>query len=145
MKKYQIYKLKKKCTTCKFGILYVRKSFTEPTPSSRLEATGILGRYCRINNWLTCVYSNGKPLIVNAHKLKFWKQRFNNGKSRIQSERAKLKIPQGFSSVRLQNFSEARAIRRMRDAEKKAVITIIDCSENYQVSVTVFGWNKVQN
>ncbi len=122
---------------------YVHESLTEQAPSCSLEVTGVLGIDHGINNWLTCVSSNGKPLIIDGHKLKSWNQWFNKEKARIQSEHSRHKLSQGFSSKRLQQLSEIRA-RRMRDAVNKAVRTIVDYCENHQINVIVFGWNKGQ-
>ncbi|CBN55910.1 MULTISPECIES: RNA-guided endonuclease InsQ/TnpB family protein [Kamptonema] len=122
---------------------YIHKSFTKQAPSCSLEVTGILGIDRGINNWLTCVSSNGKPFIIDGRKLKSWNQWFNKEKARIESEHAKYKMPKGFSSKRLQQLSETRT-RRMRDAVNKAVRTIVDYCENHQINVMIFGWNKGQ-
>ncbi|MGB7708091.1 MAG: transposase, partial [Microcoleus sp.] len=122
---------------------FVHESLTKQAPSCSWEVTGILGIDHGINNWLTCVSSNGKPFIIDGHKLKSWNQGFNKEKARIQSEHARYKLPKGFSSKRLQQLSEKRA-RRMRDAVNKAVRTIIDYCENHQINFLVFGWNKGQ-
>jgi putative transposase len=122
---------------------YVYESLTDQALSCSLEVTGIMGIDHGINNWLTCVSSNGKPFIIDGRKLKSWNQWFNKEKARVQSEHAIHKLPKGFSSKRLQQFSEIR-IRRMRDAVNKAVRTIVDYCENHQINVLVFGWNKAQ-
>ena len=122
---------------------YVHESLTEQAPSCSLEVTGVLGIDHGINNWLTCVSSNGKPFIIDGHRLKSWNQWFNKEKARIQSEHTIHKLPKGFSSKRLQQLSEIRT-RRMRDAVNKAVRTIVDYCENHQINVLVFGWNKGQ-
>ena len=122
---------------------YVHESLTEQAPSCSLEVTGVLGIDHGINNWLTCVSSNGKPFIIDGHRLKSWNQWFNKEKARIQSEHVIHKLPKGFSSKRLQQLSEIRT-RRMRDAVNKAVRTIVDYCENNQINVLVFGWNKGQ-
>jgi IS605 OrfB family transposase len=108
-----------------------------------LEVTGVLGIDHGINNWLTCVSSNGKPFIIGGQKLKSWNQWFNKEKARVQSEHTRHKLPKGFSSKRLHALSETRT-RRMRDAVNKAVRTIIEHCENHQINVIVFGWNKGQ-
>ncbi|MFB8795453.1 MAG: transposase [Microcoleus sp.] len=122
---------------------YVYESLTEQAPSCCLEVTGILGIDHGINNWLTCVSSNGKPLIIDGLRLKSWNQWFNKEKARVQSEYTIHKLPKGFSSKRLQQLSEI-CTRRMRDAVNKAVRSIIDYCENNQINVLVFGWNKGQ-
>jgi transposase, IS605 OrfB family, central region len=122
---------------------YVHESLTEQAPSCSLEVTGVLGIDHGINNWLTCVSSNGKPFIIDGLRLKSWNQWFNKEKARIQSEHVIHKFPKGFSSKRLQQLSEIRT-RRMRDAVNKAVRTIVDYCENNQINVLVFGWNKGQ-
>ncbi|MFB8797077.1 MAG: transposase [Microcoleus sp.] len=122
---------------------YVHESLTEQAPSCSLEVTGVLGIDHGINNWLTCVSSNGKPFIIDGHRLKSWNQWFNKEKARVQSEHAIHKLPKGFSSKRLQQLSENRT-RRMRDAVNKAVRTIVYYCENHQINVLVFGWNKGQ-
>ncbi|WP_228056016.1 hypothetical protein [Microcoleus sp. LEGE 07076] len=50
--------------------MYIPESLTEQTASCTLEATGVWGIESGINNWLTCVYSNGKRLSVDGGKLK---------------------------------------------------------------------------
>ncbi|MEG5159210.1 transposase [Microcoleus sp. AT3-A2] len=127
----------------KVWIEYVHESLTKQAPSCSLEVTGILGIDHGINNWLTCVSSNGKPFIIDGHKLKSWNQEFNKQKARVQSEHSRHNLPQGFSSKRLQQLSESRA-RRMRDAVNKAVRNIIDYCESHQINVIAFGWNKGQ-
>jgi transposase, IS605 OrfB family, central region len=122
---------------------YVHESLTEQAPSCSLEVTGVLGIDHGINNWLTCVSSNGKPFIIDGLRLKSWNQWFNKEKARVQSEHTIHKLPKGFSSKRLQQLSEIRT-RRMRDAVNKAVRTIVDYCENNQINVLVFGWNKGQ-
>ena len=124
-------------------IEYVHESLTEQAPSCSLEVTGVLGIDHGINNWLTCVSSNANPFIIDGHKLKSWNQWFNKRKAFLQSEHARHKLPQGFSSKRLQQLSETRA-RRMRDAVNKAVRTIVNYCKNNQINVIVFGWHKVQ-
>ncbi|WP_293270817.1 transposase, partial [Microcoleus sp. PH2017_02_FOX_O_A] len=122
---------------------YVYESLTEQAASCSLEVTGVLGIDHGINNWLTCVSSNGKPFIIDGRKLKSWNQWFNKEKARVQSAHAQYKLPKGFLSKRLQQLSETRA-RRMRDAVNKAVRSIIGNCENHQINVIVFGWNKGQ-
>ena len=122
---------------------YVYESLTEQAASGSLEVTGVLGIDHGINNWLTCVSSNGKPFIIDGRKLKSWNQWFNKERARVQSAHAQYKLPKGFSSKRLQQLSETRA-RRMRDAVNKAVRSIIGYCENHQINVVVFGWNKGQ-
>jgi IS605 OrfB family transposase len=122
---------------------FVHESLTEQAPSCSLEVTGVLGIDHGINNWLTCVSSNGKPFIIDGQKLKSWNQWFNKEKALVQSSHAQYNLPKGFSSKRLQQLSETRA-RRMRDAVNKAVRTIIDYCENHQINVIIFGWNKGQ-
>jgi transposase len=103
----------------KVWVEYVHEPLTEQAPSCSLQVTGVLGIDHGINNWLTCVSSNGKPFIIDGHKLKSWNQGFNKEKARVQSEHARHKLPKGFSSTRLQQLSENRA-RRMRDAVNKS-------------------------
>ncbi len=122
---------------------YVHESLTKQALSCSLGVTGILGIDHGINNWLTCVSSNGKPFIIDGRKIKSWNQLFNQEKARIQTRHSQAKLPKGFSSKRLQQLSETRA-RRMRDAVNKAVRTIIKYCENHQINVIVFGWNKGQ-
>ncbi|HLO51010.1 MAG TPA: transposase, partial [Kamptonema sp.] len=122
---------------------FVHESLTEQAPSCSLGVTGVLGIDRGINNWLTCVSSNGKSFIIYGQKLKSWNQWFNKEKARVQSEHARYKLPKSFSSKRLQQLSENRA-RRMRDAVNKAVRVIIKHCENHQINVIVFGWNKGQ-
>jgi putative transposase len=127
----------------KVWVEYVHESLTEQAPSCSLEVKGIMGIDHGINNWLTCVSSNGNSFIIDGQKLKSWNQWFNKETARVQSEHARHKLPQGFSSKRLQQLSETRA-RRMRDAVNKAVRNIIDYCQNHQVNVIVFGANKGQ-
>jgi putative transposase len=122
---------------------YVHESLTEQAPSCSLEVTGVLGIDRGINNWLTCVSSNGKPFIIDGLRLKSWNQWFNKEKARIQSEHVIHKLPKGFSSKRLQQISKIRT-RRMRDAVNKAVRSIVNYCDNHQINVLVFGWNKGQ-
>jgi len=122
---------------------YVHESLTEGASSCSWEVTGVLGIDHGINNWLTCVSSNGKSFIIDGRRLKSWNQWLNKEKARVQSEHTRHKLPKGFSSKRQQQLSETRA-RRMRDAVNKAVRTIIDYCEHHQINVLVFGWNKGQ-
>lgn len=69
--------------------------------------------------------------------------KYPNLKAKVQSEHARHKLPQGFSSQRLQQLSETRA-RRMRDAVNKAVRTIVNYCQDNRINVIVFGWNKGQ-
>ena len=143
LKNCQIKELRLIPRNGKVWVEFVHESLTKQAPSCSWEVMGILGIDHGINNWLTCVSSKGKPFIIDGHKLKSWNQWFNKEKARVQSVHDQCKLPKGFSSHRLQQLSETRT-RRMRDAVNKAVRTIIDYCEDYQINVLVFGWNKGQ-
>ena len=122
---------------------YVYELLTNQAPSCNLEVTGVLGIDHGINNWLTCVSSNGNSFIIDGCKVKSWNQWYNKERARIQSAHDLRKLPKGFSSARRRQLSETRA-RRMRDAVNKAVRVIVEYCEVHQVNVLVFGWNKGQ-
>ncbi len=104
--------------------------------NKQLDKTQALSIDPGLNNWLTCVSTQGKGFIVDGLHLKSMNQWYNKVISRLQEL--------GLSgSERFYSVVEKRN-RQVRDAINKAARIIINhCLEN-DIGIVVFGWNKGQ-
>jgi IS605 OrfB family transposase len=91
-----------------------------------------------LNNWLTCVDTQGNSFIIDGKHLKSKNQWYNKQIATIKENK-----PQGFWSKRLAGITEKRN-RQMRDAVNKAARLIINHCLKHGIGTVVFGWNKGQ-
>lgn len=91
-----------------------------------------------LNNWLTCVDTQGNSFIIDGKHLKSKNQWYNKEIATIKENK-----PQGFWSKRLAGITEKRN-RQMRDAVNKAARLIINHCLKHGIGTVVFGWNKGQ-
>lgn len=91
-----------------------------------------------IDNWLTCVDSEGHSFIVDGKHLKSVNQWYNKRVASIKEDK-----PQGFWCNLLDRITGKRN-RQMRDAVNKAARIVIDHCLRYGISTMVFGWNQGQ-
>lgn len=120
------------------GAFYTDFVYPMQTKSYQLDPSKALGLDPGLNNWLTCVSTEGNSFIVDGKELKALNQWYNKQVSTMKDGK-----PQGFWSRTLAQITEKRN-RQMRDAVNKAArIVINNCLKN-GIGLIVFGWNKGQ-
>lgn len=121
------------------GALYAEYVYEDDSPSwpscnLSLDHTKALGVDHGLDNWLTCVSSEGKSFIVDGRKVKSLNQLYNKQVATIKEGK-----PQGYWDEGLAFITEKRN-RQMRDAINKAARLVVNnCLEN-GYGVLVFGW-----
>lgn len=106
--------------------------------SLSLDPNRVLGIDHGIDNWLTCVSSEGKSFIIDGKKIKSLNQLYNKQVAKLKKGR-----PQGFWDDKLAQITEKRN-RVMRDATNKAARFVINYCLEHRIGVLVFGWNTGQ-
>jgi len=91
-----------------------------------------------LDNWLTCVSSEGGSFIVDGKQLKARNQWYNKCVASIKEGK-----PQSFWCSLLDRMT-AKRNRQMRDAVNKAARLVIDHCLERRIGTVVFGWNKDQ-
>ncbi len=91
-----------------------------------------------IDNWLTCVSSEGQSFIIDGKKIKSVNQWYNKQIANLKQGK-----PQGFWDDKLAHITEKRN-RFMRDAINKAARFIVNYCLEHRIGVLVFGWNQGQ-
>jgi putative transposase len=115
---------------------YVYK--TQSFKASNLDYSHALGIDHGVSNWLTCVSTHGKSLIVNGRKVKSINQRYN----RFVAKRKQGK-DRDYWDEQLDRATHKRNCQ-MRDAVNKAARLIINYCLKHQIGNIVFGWNDGQ-
>ena len=101
-----------------------------------LDKTQALGIDPGLNNWLTCVSTQGTGFIVDGLHLKSMNQWYNKTISRLQEL--------GLSgSSRFYSVVEKRN-RQVRDAVNKAAKLVVNYCTSHAIGTIVFGWNSGQ-
>ena len=106
--------------------------------SLSLDHNRVLGIDHGVDNWLTCVSSEGKSFIIDGRKLKSFNQLYNKRVASLKEGK-----PQGFWDDRLAQITEKRN-RVMRDAIHKTARFIVNYCLEHRIGVLVFGWNQGQ-
>ncbi|BAZ24728.1 transposase [Kalymmatonema gypsitolerans NIES-4073] len=88
------------------------------------------------NNWLTCVSTLGKSLIIDGRQLKSLNTNYNRKVKKIKTGK-----PQGFWSEELASLAELRNCQ-MRDAINKTARFIVNYCLNHKIGNVVFGWGQ---
>ena len=101
-----------------------------------VDPTHALGIDPGLNNWLTCVSTQGKSFILDGRKLKSINQWFNKRVAKLKQGK-----PQGFWSNELAAITEKRN-RQIRDAVNKAARFVINYCLMHKLGTVVFGWNQ---
>jgi IS605 OrfB family transposase len=91
-----------------------------------------------LDNWLTCVDSQGESFIIDGRHLKSLNQWYNKQVANIKTDK-----DQGFWCNLLDRITGKRN-RQMRDAVNKAARMVVDYCLEHGVGTLVFGWNKDQ-
>ncbi|MGK7943208.1 MAG: RNA-guided endonuclease InsQ/TnpB family protein, partial [Microcystaceae cyanobacterium] len=115
---------------------YVYK--TEPLKSANLDYSEALGIDHGLNNWLTCVSTQGKSLIINGRKVKSINQRSNRFVAKHKQGK-----DQTYWDEELDQATHQRNCHK-RDAVNKAARFIINYCLNHGIGNIVFGWNDRQ-
>lgn len=102
----------------------------------QLDKTQALGIDPGLNNWLTCVSTQGKRFIVDGLHLKSMNQWYNKVISRLQ-ELGKSGCQRFYSCIEKRN-------RQVRDAINKAARIVVDHCLEFGIGTIVFGWNRGQ-
>ena len=120
------------------GAFYAEFVYSMQTESCQLNPSKALGLDPGLNNWLTCVSTEGDSFIVDGKELKALNQWYNKQVSTMKDGK-----PQGFWSRTLAQITEKRN-RQMRDAVNKAARIVVNYCLNNGIGLIVFGWNKGQ-
>jgi len=91
-----------------------------------------------LDNWLTCVDTEGSSFIIDGRHLKSLNQGYNKRVATIKEGK-----DQGFWCNLLDNITGKRN-RQMRDAVNKAARTLINHCLEHGIGTVVLGWNKRQ-
>ncbi|MDJ1171691.1 transposase [Roseofilum sp. BLCC_M154] len=91
-----------------------------------------------LDNWLTCVDTQGHSFIIDGKPIKSKNQWYNKRVAILKEGK-----PQGFWSKQLAALTEKRN-RQMRDAINKAARIVIDHCLKYKIGKIVLGWNEGQ-
>ncbi|NEO30925.1 MAG: IS200/IS605 family element transposase accessory protein TnpB [Symploca sp. SIO3C6] len=89
-----------------------------------------------LNNWLTCVSTDGDSFIVDGRKVKSLNQWYNKQVAKQKKNKA-----QDYWDEKLAQLSERRN-RQMRDALNKAARLVINYCLSHDLGTIVFGWNQ---
>lgn len=101
-----------------------------------LDQQNALGIDPGLGNWLTCVTTLGKSLIIDGLKIKSINQIYNKRVAALKKGK-----PAKYWDFELARLTEKRN-RRIRDAINKAARFIVNhCLQN-RIGHIVFGWNK---
>lgn len=123
------------------GVLYAEYVYQDGSPSwpscnLGLDHSKALGVDPGLDNWLTCVSTEGRSFIADGRKVKSMNQLYNKRIAIIKEGR-----PQGYWDDQLACLTETRN-RQMRDAvNKTARLVINDCLQHGYGSL-VFGWGQ---
>lgn len=120
------------------GAFYAEFVYPVQTESYPLDPSKALGLDPGLNNWLTCVSTEGDSFIVDGKELKALNQWYNKQVSTMKDGK-----PQGFWSRTLAQITEKRN-RQMRDAVNKAARIVVNYCLKNGIGLVVFGWNKGQ-
>lgn len=91
-----------------------------------------------LDNWLTCVDTQGHSFIIDGKPIKSKNQWYNKRVAILKESK-----PQGFWSKQLAALTEKRN-RQMRDAINKAARIVINHCLKYKIGRIVLGWNEGQ-
>jgi len=120
------------------GCFYTEYVYGVTEQPTELDINQALSIDHGLNNWLTCVDTQGHSFIVDGKQVKSKNQWYNKRASILKEGK-----PQGFWSKQLAALTERRN-RQMRDAINKAAKIIIDHCLKHKIGRIVFGWNKGQ-
>ncbi|NER08055.1 MAG: IS200/IS605 family element transposase accessory protein TnpB [Okeania sp. SIO3C4] len=121
------------------GCFYTEFVYEMKTPVAvKLDAGLALSIDHGLDNWLTCVDTQGDSFIIDGKHLKSKNQWYNKQIATIKENK-----PQGFWSQRLVRITEKRN-RQMRDAVNKTARLVINHCLKHGIGTVVFGWNKGQ-
>ncbi len=120
------------------GCFYTEFVYEVKPQLAKLDQDQALSIDHGLDNWLTCVDTQGQSFIIDGKHLKSKNQWYNKQIATIKEHK-----PQGFWSKRLARIAEKRN-RQMRDAVNKAARLIINHCLKHGIGTVVFGWNKGQ-
>ncbi len=118
------------------GCFYAEYVYKGQDYKSDVDPTSALGIDPGLNNWLTCVSTEGKSFLLDGRKLKSINQWYNK-----QVAKLKEGFPQGFWSNELATITEKRN-RQVRDGVNKAARFVINYCLSHKLGTVVFGWNQ---
>ena len=116
-----------------FYAVYVYKT---PSFIASLDFSKALGIDPGLDNWLTCVSTEGKSFIVDGRRVKSLNQRYNKQVATIKKGKA-----QDYWDEQLAVITERRN-RQLRDFINKAARFIINRCLADRIGMVVFGWNQ---
>jgi putative transposase len=120
------------------GTFYLELVYKKEVEVVKLDPSKIMGIDHGVNNWLTCVTSEGTSFIIDGLKIKSMNQWYNKRVSVLKEGK-----PQGFWSQQLASITEKRN-RQMRDGVNKAARRVINHCLKNKIGTIIFGWNKGQ-
>ena len=118
------------------GCFYAEYVYKGRDYQSSVDLTNALGIDPGLNNWLTCVSTQGLSFILDGRKLKSINQWYNKRVAKLKEGK-----PQGYWSNQLAAITEQRN-RQIRDAVNKAARFVINYCLRHKLGTVVFGWNQ---
>lgn len=107
----------------------------EPAP---LDSEKALSIDPGLDNWLTCVTTEGQSFIIDGRHLKSLNQWYNKRVANIKESK-----PQSFW-CKLLDRATGKRNRQMRDAVNKAARMVLNHCLERGIGTVVFGWNQGQ-
>lgn len=120
------------------GCFYAEFVYKTETQPVKVDPDQALGIDHGIDNWLTCVDTQGNSFIVEGRHLKSVNQWYNKRVATLKENQ-----PQGFWSKQLSRITERRN-RQMKDAINKAARLVVNHCIERGIGTIVFGWNTGQ-
>ncbi|XWK91349.1 MAG: transposase [Phormidium sp.] len=120
-----------------FYVEYVDKHGNDgATCNLDLDPSHALGIDPGLNNWLTCLSTQGKSFIIDGHKLKSINQNYNRRVSKLKAGKSAK-----YWDSELARITEKRN-RQIRDAINKAARFVINYCWHNRIGHIIFGWNE---
>lgn len=110
----------------------------EPVEPVALDPEKVLSIDPGLDNWLTCVTTEGESFIVDGKHLKSLNQWYNKRVANIKESK-----PQAFW-CKLLDRATGKRNRQMRDAVNKAARMVVNHCLERGIGTVVFGWNRGQ-
>lgn len=110
----------------------------KPVESTALDPEKALSIDPGLDNWLTCVTTEGESFIIDGKHLKSLNQWYNKRVANIKESK-----PQAFW-CKLLDRATGKRNRQMRDAVNKAARIVVNHCLRSGVGTIVFGWNQGQ-
>lgn len=118
------------------GNFYAVYVYETQSVVANVDFSKALGIDPGIDNWLTCVSTEGKSFIVDGRQVKSQNQWYNEQVAKLKTGQV-----QGFWNEELASITERRN-RQMRDSINKAARFVINRCLADGIGTIIFGWNQ---